>query len=64
MAESILKASSLYHVYESKAEDGNVVALRGIHIDIKEGEGYCCCRAIRIWEINSHEVSWRSNEAK
>ena len=38
MVESILKASSLYHVYESKAEDGNVVALRGIHIDIKEGE--------------------------
>ena len=36
MTESILKASSLYHVYESKAEDGNVVALRGIHIDIKE----------------------------
>ncbi len=38
MTESILKASSLYHVYESKAEDGNVVALRGIHVDIKEGE--------------------------
>ena len=38
MTESILKASSLYHVYESKAEDGNVVALRAIHVDIKEGE--------------------------
>ena len=38
MTETILKASSLYHVYESKAEDGNVVALRGIHVDIKEGE--------------------------
>tara|TARA_B100000965_G_C19587834_1_gene756588 strand:+ start:1191 stop:2171 length:981 start_codon:yes stop_codon:yes gene_type:complete len=38
MTQSILKASSLYHVYESKAEDGNVVALRGIHVDIKEGE--------------------------
>ena len=38
MVESILKASSLYHVYESKAEDGNVVALRGIHVDIKQGE--------------------------
>ena len=38
MKESILNASALYHVYESKAEDGNVVALRGIHIDIKEGE--------------------------
>ena len=25
----ILKADDLYHVYESKAEDGNVVALRG-----------------------------------
>ena len=38
MVDSILEASSLYHVYESKAEDGNVVALRGIHIDIKAGE--------------------------
>ena len=38
MTESILKAASLYHVYQSKAEDGNVVALRGIHIDVKEGE--------------------------
>ena len=38
MVDSILKAQALYHVYESKAEDGNVVALRGIHIDIKQGE--------------------------
>ena len=38
VVDSILEASSLYHVYESKAEDGNVVALRGIHIDIKAGE--------------------------
>ncbi|MFL2984813.1 MAG: ABC transporter ATP-binding protein [Candidatus Poseidoniaceae archaeon] len=38
MVESILKAQALYHVYESKAEDGNVVALRGLHIDVKEGE--------------------------
>ena len=38
MVESILKAQALYHVYESKAEDGNVVALRGIHINIKQGE--------------------------
>ena len=38
MTETILNASALYHVYESKAEDGNVVALRGIHIDIKAGE--------------------------
>ncbi|MEZ8112095.1 MAG: ABC transporter ATP-binding protein, partial [Candidatus Poseidoniaceae archaeon] len=38
MVNSILKAQSLYHVYESKAEDGNVVALRGLHIDVKEGE--------------------------
>ncbi len=38
MVDSILKAQALYHVYESKAEDGNVVALRGLHIDIKEGE--------------------------
>ena len=35
---SILEANSLYHVYESKAEDGNVVALRGLHVDVKTGE--------------------------
>jgi len=34
----ILSASALYHVYESKAEDGNVVALRGLHIEVSEGE--------------------------
>jgi putative ABC transport system ATP-binding protein len=38
MRETILKADGLYHVYESKAEDGNVVALRGLHINMKEGE--------------------------
>ena len=38
MVDSILKAKALYHVYESKAEDGNVVALRGLHIDVKQGE--------------------------
>ena len=38
MGESILKSDGLYHVYESKAEDGNVVALRGLHIDMKAGE--------------------------
>ena len=38
MKDSILQASGLYHVYESKAEDGNVVALRGLHLDMKEGE--------------------------
>ena len=34
----ILSASGLYHVYESKAEDGNVVALRGLHVRVMEGE--------------------------
>ena len=34
----ILKAESLYHVYESNAEDGNVVALRGIHVTVYRGE--------------------------
>ena len=38
MSETILYADGLYHVYESKAEDGNVVALRGLHIDMKAGE--------------------------
>jgi putative ABC transport system ATP-binding protein len=35
---TILEAESLYHVYESKAEDGNVVALRGLHVNVKKGE--------------------------
>ncbi|MEC7743805.1 MAG: ABC transporter ATP-binding protein [Candidatus Thermoplasmatota archaeon] len=34
----ILKADGLYHVYDSKAEDGNVVALRGLHVTVLEGE--------------------------
>ena len=34
----ILSASGLYHVYDSKAEDGNVVALRGLHVHVIEGE--------------------------
>ena len=38
MTDTILEASGLYHVYESKAEDGNVVALRGLHINMKAGE--------------------------
>ena len=38
MSETILESDVLYHVYESKAEDGNVVALRGLHINMKAGE--------------------------
>ena len=38
MGETILESDGLYHVYESKAEDGNVVALRGLHINMKAGE--------------------------
>ncbi|HJN56287.1 MAG TPA: ABC transporter ATP-binding protein [Candidatus Poseidoniales archaeon] len=34
----ILEADSLYHIYESKAEDGNVVALRGLQVAIEQGE--------------------------
>ena len=34
----ILRANSLYHIYESSAEDGNVVALRGLSVAIMEGE--------------------------
>ena len=34
----ILSASGLYHVYESKAEDGNVFALRGAHVRFMEGD--------------------------
>ena len=36
--EDILVADYLYHIYESKAEDGNVVALRGLHCRVKKGE--------------------------
>jgi len=38
MGEEILRSESLYHVYESKAEDGNVVALRGLHVRMEAGE--------------------------
>ncbi len=34
----ILRADSLYHIYESAAIDGNVVALRGLNVGIYEGE--------------------------
>ena len=34
----ILRANSLYHIYESSAEDGNVVALRGLSVSIMAGE--------------------------
>jgi putative ABC transport system ATP-binding protein len=34
----ILRANSLYHIYESSAEEGNVVALRGLSVAILEGE--------------------------
>ncbi|MDC3247307.1 ABC transporter ATP-binding protein [Euryarchaeota archaeon] len=34
----ILRANSIYHIYESNAEDGNVVALRGLSVSMHEGE--------------------------
>jgi len=36
--EYILQAEGLYHVYESSALDGNVVALRGLHVKVRPGE--------------------------
>ena len=36
--DDILRADSLYHIYESNAEDGNVVAMRGLSVSIGEGE--------------------------
>ena len=36
--QKILRANSIYHIYESNAEDGNVVALRGLSVSINEGE--------------------------
>tara|TARA_B100001250_G_scaffold129486_1_gene110289 strand:- start:179 stop:1168 length:990 start_codon:yes stop_codon:yes gene_type:complete len=38
MDKEILRANSLYHIYESNAEDGNVVALRGLSMAMYEGE--------------------------
>ena len=35
---AILQAIGLYHVYSSTAEDGNVVALRGLNVSVKKGE--------------------------
>ena len=34
----VLRAEDLYHVYETESVDGNVVALRGIHIKVHDGE--------------------------
>ena len=34
----ILQAKSLYHVYESMSLEGNVVALRGLNVEINKGE--------------------------
>jgi putative ABC transport system ATP-binding protein len=36
--DMILRANNLYHVYESDSLEGNVVALRGLNIEIKKGE--------------------------
>ena len=36
--DAILQAIALYHVYQSTAEDGNVVALRGLNVTVKKGE--------------------------
>ena len=34
----ILQAKNMYHIYESLSLEGNVVALRGLNVTIKEGE--------------------------
>ena len=34
----ILEARNMYHIYESMSLEGNVVALRGLNVKIKEGE--------------------------
>ena len=36
--DEILNAMGLYHVYESQALEGNVVALRGLHVSVMKGE--------------------------
>ena len=49
MDETILYADGLYHVYESKAEDGNVVALRGLHIDTTTIDRISNRTSLMIW---------------
>ena len=46
--DAILQAIGLYHVYSSTAEDGNVVALRGLNVSVKKGRGCCYCRSFRF----------------
>ena len=36
--DMILQAKNLYHVYESDSLEGNVVALRGLNVEIRKGE--------------------------
>ena len=36
--DMILQAKSLYHVYDSDSLEGNVVALRGLNVEIRNGE--------------------------
>ena len=36
--DMILRAKSLYHVYDSDSLEGNVVALRGLNVEIRNGE--------------------------
>ena len=36
--DMMLRAKSLYHVYESDSLEGNVVALRGLNVEIRKGE--------------------------
>ena len=38
MTEELLKATGLYHVFESQAEEGNVVALRRLSVALRDGE--------------------------
>ena len=36
--DSILEANALYHIYDSKAEEPNDLALRGLLVNLKPGE--------------------------
>ena len=64
MSETILYADGLYHVYESKAEDGNVVALRGLHIDMKAGEAIAVVGPSGSGKSTLDEVPWWIDETK